>query len=135
MLFRSTLDRERGDLDAIVRDLHNLGTILKGMKAFDRAIACLQEALDLKNLQDHMSSHVAFLRKEPGVVHRKMRADRILLDLASTYMFGKGLSTSLPGGEMAFLGRDGHQRRLGARLQREARVGRLSPKYWMARIQ
>ena len=57
-----------------------------------------------RNLQDHISSHVAFLRKEPpGPVHRKMRADRIALDLASTYLLGKGLATSLPGGEMAFL--------------------------------
>ena len=56
-----------------------------------------------RNLQDHISSHVAWVRKEPGPFHRRMRADRIALDLANCYLRGKGIATALPGGEMAFL--------------------------------
>ena len=39
------LDRDREDVEALVGDLHNLGTILKSMKEYDRAIASLDEAL------------------------------------------------------------------------------------------
>jgi 4-pyridoxate dehydrogenase len=56
-----------------------------------------------KNLQDHISASVHFTRKEPGPFHRKMRIDRIGMELAKCYLFGKGIATDLPGGEMAFL--------------------------------
>ncbi len=56
-----------------------------------------------QNLQDHISASVHFTRKEPGPFHRSMRADRIGLELARCYFFGRGIATDLPGGEMAFL--------------------------------
>jgi len=56
-----------------------------------------------KNLQDHISAAVMWSRKEPGEFHKSMRADRIVTELAKCYLFGKGIATSLPGGEMAFL--------------------------------
>jgi choline dehydrogenase/4-pyridoxate dehydrogenase len=61
-----------------------------------------------KNLQDHISASVAYSRSEPGPFLRKMRLDRIAFDLAGTYLLGKGMTSDLPGGVMAFLksGRD-----------------------------
>ncbi len=59
-----------------------------------------------QNLQDHISAHVQWVRKEPGPFHRHMRADRIALELANCYLRGKGIATDLPGGEMAFLKSD-----------------------------
>jgi 4-pyridoxate dehydrogenase len=56
-----------------------------------------------KNLQDHISAHVAWTRKERGQFHKTMRADKIALELANCYLRGKGPATDLPGGEMAFL--------------------------------
>ncbi len=56
-----------------------------------------------KNLQDHISAAVVWARKEPGPFHRAMRADRIVTELAKCYLFGKGIATDLPGGNMAFL--------------------------------
>jgi choline dehydrogenase/4-pyridoxate dehydrogenase len=56
-----------------------------------------------RNLQDHISAPIAWARKHPGPLHVKMRADRIAVDLAKTYLFGSGLSADLPGGVMAFL--------------------------------
>lgn len=56
-----------------------------------------------KNLQDHMSSHIAYARKGAGPLHERMRADRIVLDLARCYFGGCGIATDLPIGEMGFL--------------------------------
>ncbi len=56
-----------------------------------------------KNLQDHISAIIAYLRKEPGPVHRVMRFDRIVPALANAYLFGQGIATDLPTGQMAFL--------------------------------
>ena len=56
-----------------------------------------------RNLQDHISAPVTYARKEPGPLHRRMRADRIALDLANCYFRGRGIATDLPGGVMAFL--------------------------------
>src|SRR5262245_11470265 len=56
-----------------------------------------------KNLQDHMSAGVTYGRSEPGPFLRNMRLDRIALDLAGTYLFGKGMANDLPGGATAFL--------------------------------
>ena len=56
-----------------------------------------------RNLQDHMSVGVAYARKEPGPLHVRMRADRIVRDLASTYLRGEGIANDLPGGVMGYL--------------------------------
>ena len=56
-----------------------------------------------KNLQDHIMAGVSYLRKEPGLLHRSMRVDRISRELGNAYFFGKGIATDLPTGVMAFL--------------------------------
>ena len=56
-----------------------------------------------KNLQDHMSSPATYQRSEPGPLHRSMRIDRIVGELANAYFRGKGIATDLPAGAMAFL--------------------------------
>jgi choline dehydrogenase/4-pyridoxate dehydrogenase len=56
-----------------------------------------------KNLQDHISASIHYLRKEPGPFHRAMRADRIAPALAAAYLRGHGIATDLPTGKMAFL--------------------------------
>jgi 4-pyridoxate dehydrogenase len=56
-----------------------------------------------KNLQDHISASVLYRRRQPGPLHRRMRADRIVSDLARAYLFGRGIATDLPGGLIAFL--------------------------------
>jgi 4-pyridoxate dehydrogenase len=56
-----------------------------------------------KNLQDHMSAPAAYQRREPGPLHRSMRIDRIVRELAEAYFLGKGIATDLPAGAMAFL--------------------------------
>ncbi len=55
------------------------------------------------NLQDHVSVTVAYARKEPGPLHAKMRADRILRELGKAYLYGEGIAADWPGGLMAFL--------------------------------
>jgi 4-pyridoxate dehydrogenase len=55
------------------------------------------------NLQDHMSVGLFYSRRSPGPLHRKMRYDRIGLELANTYFLGGGITNDLPGGVMAFL--------------------------------
>ncbi|MBL8581018.1 MAG: choline dehydrogenase [Rhizobiaceae bacterium] len=64
-----------------------------------------------KNLQDHVSVIVMYRRKEPGPFRRMMRADRIALDFAKTYLTGRGFSGDVPGGSVGFL-RSGPDRRL-----------------------
>jgi 4-pyridoxate dehydrogenase len=56
-----------------------------------------------KNLQDHLSADVGYVRKTPGKFHREMRLDRILRDLAKAYLFGSGFASDVPGGVTAFL--------------------------------
>jgi 4-pyridoxate dehydrogenase len=56
-----------------------------------------------RNLQDHVSVTVAYARREPGPLHARMRADRILLELGKAYLRGEGIATDWPGGMMAFL--------------------------------
>jgi 4-pyridoxate dehydrogenase len=56
-----------------------------------------------KNLQDHLSADVGYVRKTPGKFHHEMRLDRILLDLAKAYLFGAGCASDVPGGITAFL--------------------------------
>ena len=55
------------------------------------------------NLQDHVSVTVAYARREPGPLHAKMRANRILLELGKAYWRGEGIASDWPGGIMAFL--------------------------------
>jgi choline dehydrogenase-like flavoprotein len=56
-----------------------------------------------KNLQDHMSAAVHYARTSPGPLHQTMRIDRIVVDLAKTYLAGRGISNDLPSGVMAYL--------------------------------
>jgi 4-pyridoxate dehydrogenase len=56
-----------------------------------------------RNLQEHVSVTVAYGRKEPGPLHRKMRADRIAVELGKAYFRGEGIAADWPGGVMAFL--------------------------------
>ena len=56
-----------------------------------------------KNLQDHVSVILMYLRKQPGPFHRMMRFDRITRELARAYLFGKGFAADVPGGVTAFL--------------------------------
>ena len=59
-----------------------------------------------KNLQDHVSVILMYKRREPGPFLKAMRADRIGLDFAKTYLTGKGFSADVPGGVVAFLKSD-----------------------------
>jgi len=56
-----------------------------------------------KNLQDHLSADVGYVRKTPGKFHHEMRLDRIVVDLAKAYLFGSGFASDVPGGVTAFL--------------------------------
>jgi len=56
-----------------------------------------------RNLQDHISAGISYLRKSPGPLHRAMRFDRIAWELGNAYLRGKGIATDLPSGSMAFL--------------------------------
>src|SRR5437763_14440065 len=56
-----------------------------------------------RNLQDHIAVAVTFRRKEPGPLHRKMRADRIVREIAKARLRGRGIAASQPHGIMAFL--------------------------------
>jgi 4-pyridoxate dehydrogenase len=56
-----------------------------------------------KNLQDHLSADVGYVRTTPGKFHHEMRLDRILRDLAKAYLFGTGFASDVPGGVTAFL--------------------------------
>lgn len=56
-----------------------------------------------RNLQDHMSVALFYKRRSPGPLHAKMRLDRIGLELAKTYLLGRGITNDLPAGVMAFL--------------------------------
>ena len=55
-----------------------------------------------KNLQDHISAIIAYLRKEPGPVHRVMRFDRIVPALATPICSARASRTDLPTGRWHF---------------------------------
>jgi 4-pyridoxate dehydrogenase len=59
-----------------------------------------------RNLQDHVSASILYARNKPGPLHPRMRADRIAVDLARAYLFGRGIAAELPSGLMAFLKTD-----------------------------
>ncbi|HVH75649.1 MAG TPA: GMC family oxidoreductase N-terminal domain-containing protein [Stellaceae bacterium] len=56
-----------------------------------------------RNLQDHMTAAVTYARKEPGPLHRAMRADRIARALAECYFGGRGIAADWPHGLMGFV--------------------------------
>jgi 4-pyridoxate dehydrogenase len=56
-----------------------------------------------RNLQDHVSAAITYARREPGPLHRAMRADRIAVALARAYWRGEGIAGDQPHGVMAFL--------------------------------
>ena len=58
------------------------------------------------NLQDHISAPVVHARREPGPLSRRMRADRIAIDLGRAYFRGRGIAADLPVGLTAFLKTD-----------------------------
>lgn len=56
-----------------------------------------------KNLLDHTSSAIAWRRKNPGVFHWNMRADRVGLSLIKSYLGMGGFASDLPFGITAFV--------------------------------
>lgn len=56
-----------------------------------------------RNLQDHISAPVAYRRREPGPLHARMRADRLLPELARAWLFGTGIASEMAAPAMAFL--------------------------------
>jgi 4-pyridoxate dehydrogenase len=56
-----------------------------------------------KNLQDHVSVILMYLRRGHSPFFRNMRADRIAISLANAYAFGRGFASDVPGGVVALL--------------------------------
>jgi 4-pyridoxate dehydrogenase len=56
-----------------------------------------------RNLQDHITADVDFLRTAPGPLHRALRYDRTALALGRAHFFGAGLFASVPNNVMAYL--------------------------------
>ncbi len=56
-----------------------------------------------RNLQDHITADVDFLRAEPGPIHRALRYDRTAFALAQAHFFGTGLFAGVPNTVMAYL--------------------------------
>jgi 4-pyridoxate dehydrogenase len=56
-----------------------------------------------RNLQDHISVAVSYARTAPGPIHRKLRADRVAIELAKTHFGGTGITADVFGGVTAFL--------------------------------
>jgi 4-pyridoxate dehydrogenase len=56
-----------------------------------------------KNLQDHVAALLVYGRRDESPLLRNMRLDRLTLDLANGFVFGKGFATELPGGITAFV--------------------------------
>ncbi|MDF1776276.1 MAG: choline dehydrogenase [Rhizobiaceae bacterium] len=62
------------------------------------------------NLHDHVSVILMYRRKKPGPFLKMMRADRIGLDFAKTFLTGRGFSADVPGGVVAFLKTDAERK-------------------------
>ncbi len=62
------------------------------------------------NLHDHVSVILMYRRKKPGPFLKMMRADRIGLDFARTFLTGRGFSADVPGGVVAFLKTDAERK-------------------------
>ena len=56
-----------------------------------------------ENLQDHLSVDVHHARRGRGPFHAEMRVDRLAVDMARAYLFGRGEGTVLPSRLHAFL--------------------------------
>ena len=56
-----------------------------------------------ENLQDHLSAIVEYERPAPGPFRDRMRIDRLGVDMARAWLFGRGPATDLPGAFLAFL--------------------------------
>src|SRR4051794_14360472 len=56
-----------------------------------------------RNLQDHISAAMTYRRREPGPLHARMRADRLLPDLARAWLLGTGIASEFMAPVMAFL--------------------------------
>jgi 4-pyridoxate dehydrogenase len=56
-----------------------------------------------RNLQDHITADVDFLRTEPGPLHRALRWDRTAIELAKAHFLGKGVFAGVPNTVMAYL--------------------------------
>lgn len=56
-----------------------------------------------QNLMDHPSVIVMYSRNGHGPFHKMMRYDKIVPDIARTYLGGEGFSGDVPGGVTAFL--------------------------------
>ncbi|HUZ74652.1 MAG TPA: choline dehydrogenase [Stellaceae bacterium] len=56
-----------------------------------------------RNLQDHITADVDFLRTGSGPLHRALRFDRTALALGRAHFFGKGMFASVPNNVMAYL--------------------------------
>lgn len=63
-----------------------------------------------KNLQDHITADLDFLRAEPGPLHRALRIDRTAVKLSQAHLFGTGMFASLPNNVMAYLKSDAGER-------------------------
>ena len=56
-----------------------------------------------KNLQDHITADVDFLRTDRGPLNRALRLDRTALALAQAHFLGKGMFAGVPNNVMAYL--------------------------------
>jgi len=56
-----------------------------------------------KNLQDHAAALMIYGRKDVSPFLRNMRVDRLVRELATAFMFGRGFATELPGGITGFV--------------------------------
>ena len=72
------------------------------LKAHDIPVAAALPGVG-KNLRDHVSVILMYLRRQPGPFHRQMRADRSARSLVTAYLFGSGFASDVPGGITAFL--------------------------------
>jgi 4-pyridoxate dehydrogenase len=63
-----------------------------------------------RNLQDHVAALLVFARRDRGPLLRKMRLDRLAVELARGYMLGEGITADLPGGLTAFVKTDAAER-------------------------
>lgn len=64
-----------------------------------------------KNLLEHATVGVEHRRLGAGPMVAAMRIDRLVFNLAASYLFGRGLATRLPNGAMAFVKTDAAQPR------------------------
>ncbi len=59
-----------------------------------------------ENLSDHISTAVGFDRLDRGSFYHQMRLDRVMKDMPSAYLLGRGPATDFPGGIMGFVKTD-----------------------------